>query len=314
MNEARYFRVGLFVLAGIALAVATILVVGGGRVFARPVVMETSFDESVQGLDVGAPVKLRGVKLGTVRWIGFVRDRYDLPQEDAREGRRVLVRMELDVAPGVGHAQRAREVERMVERGLRLRLTPLGITGVSFLEADFLDKERFPPPEISWTPEVLYVPSAPSTITQITSAAERLMTRIDALDVEGLLTNFDRLLVNVNRAVETADVDGVQKSVSALLAELQGTVEGLRAAVREARVPAVSEDVRGTLREASGALVRLQLLLDRGGEDLAATLENLRATTQNLRDVSETARSYPSFLLLGTPPASTLPEAEEPAR
>jgi ABC-type transporter Mla subunit MlaD len=311
MNEARYFRVGLFVLAGIALAVATIVVVGGGRLFARPVLMETTFDESVQGLDVGAPVKLRGVKLGTVRWIGFVGEHYESVREDPREARRVLVRMELDVSREVGQAQRARELEGLVERGMRLRLTPLGITGVSFLEADFVDPERFPPPTISWEPEVLYVPSAPSTISQITSAAERLMTRIDRLDVESLLTNLDRLLVNVNRAVETADVDGVQKSVSALLEELQGTIEGLRATVREARVSQVSEDVRGTLREASGLLVQLQLLLDRGGEDLSATLENLRAATQNLRDVSETARSYPSFLLLGTPPASTLPE--EPA-
>jgi phospholipid/cholesterol/gamma-HCH transport system substrate-binding protein/paraquat-inducible protein B len=181
---------------------------------------------------------------------------------------------------------------------------------VSFIEADFVDPERNPPKPISWTPEGLFIPSSPSTITQITSAAERLMTRIDRLDVEGLLTNFDKLLVNVNSAVETADVEGVQKSLAELLQELEGTVEGLRATIREARVPAVSEDVRGTLREASGTLVRLQLLLDRGGEDLSATLENLRVATQNLRDVSETARSYPSYLLLGQPPASTLPQEE----
>jgi paraquat-inducible protein B len=309
VNEARYFRVGLFVLLGIALAVGTILVVGGGRLFARPVLMETVFDESVQGLDVGAPVKLRGVKLGTVRWIGFVSDHYQVGGEDAREGRRVLVRMELDAGTdGLGHAQRAREVEALVKRGLRLRLTPLGITGVSFVEADFVDPERFPPAALSWTPEVLYVPSAPSTITQITSAAERLMTRIDRLDVERLLTNFDQLLVNVNSAVETADVEGVQKSVTEVLEELKGAVERLQGVIREARVPAVSDELRGTLREASGTLARLQLVLDRSGEDLGATLENLRAATQNLRDVSETARGYPSFLLLGTPPPSTLPE------
>jgi len=306
-SETRFFRVGLFVLAGIALAVATILVVGGGRLLSRPVVMETVFDESVQGLDVGAPVKLRGVKLGAVSWIGFVGDRYQVASSDARESSRVLVRMELASDPTRSNADRERELEALAERGLRLRLTPLGITGVSFLEANFLDPERSPPPPISWKPEVLYVPSSPSTITQITSAAERLMTRIDRLDVEGLLTNLDKLLVNVNSAVETADVEGVQKSVGELLAELQRTVGSLRDAVRESRVPAVSEDVRGTLREASATLVRLQMLLDRGGEDLASALENLRVATQNLRDVSETARSYPSFLLFGEPPPSPLP-------
>lgn len=312
MNEARYVRVGLFVLGGIALAVATILIVGGGRIFSRPIVLETVFEESVQGLDVGAPVKLRGVKLGSVSWIGFVGDVYQPTDADARDANLVLVRMELRNDNSVlDEDQRAREVQTMIERGLRLRLTPLGITGVSFVEADFVDPARFPPREISWTPRVLYVPSAPSTITQITSAAERLMTRIDRLDVEGLLTNFDTLLVNANHAVETADVDSVQRSVSELLRELDGTVEGLREAIREAKVPAVSEDARATLREASAILTRLQLMLDRGGDDLAATLENLRVATQNLRDVSETARNYPSFLLLGQPPPSNLP-AEAP--
>jgi ABC-type transporter Mla subunit MlaD len=308
VSEARYFRVGLFVLAGIVLAVAAVVLVGGGSLLDRPVMMETVFDESVQGLDVGAPVKLRGVKLGTVRWIGFVGDEYRLAEADVREASRVLVRMELTGSDGaLSDEQRARELSDLVERGLRLRLTPLGITGVSFVEADFVDVQRYPPPEISWTPEVLYVPSAPSTITQITSAADRLMRRIDRLDVEGLLTNLDRLLVNVNKAVEKADVDDVQRSVAELLGELQRTVEGLRGTLQQARVPAISEDVRATLREASATLVRMQLVLDRGGEDLAATLENLRAATQNLRDVSETARSYPSYLLLGRPPA---PEAE----
>lgn len=308
MSEARYFRVGLFVLGGIALAVIATLFVGGGRLFSRPVLMETVFDESVQGLDVGAAVRLRGVKLGTVSWIGFVGEKYQLASEDLREARRVLVRIELASAdPGTDEHERARELEALVERGLRLRLASLGITGVSFIEADFVDPQRNPPEPISWTPENPFIPSSPSTITQITSAAERLMTRIDRLDVEKLLTNFDTLLVNVNEAVVTADVEGVQKSLGEVLEELEGTIAGLRAAIRETQMPAVSEDVRGTLHEASGALVRLQLLLDRGGEDLSATLENLRVATQNLRDVSETARSYPSFLLLGQPPPSTLP-------
>ncbi|MEB2346295.1 MAG: MlaD family protein [Deltaproteobacteria bacterium] len=309
MNEARYFRVGLFVLGGIALAVAVIVIVGGGRLFARPIGMETVFEESVQGLDVGAPVKLRGVKLGSVSWIGFVGDEY--PEADARDANLVLVRMELHRDEALLEEQRARELQAMIDRGLRLRLTPLGITGVSFLEADFVDPGRFPARAISWTPAALYVPSAPSTITQITSAAERLMTRIDRLDVEGLLTNLDTLLVNVNRAVETTDVGAVQRSVSELLEELDGTVEGLRQAIRETRLPAVGERARATLGEASATLVRLQLLLASGGEDLTATLENLRVATQNLRDLSETARSYPSFLLFGQPPPSTLPAGEE---
>ncbi len=311
MNEAHYFRVGLFVLAGIVVSVATVLFVGGGRLFDRPVVIETVFEESVQGLDVGAPVKLRGVRLGSVRWIGFVGDEYQVSPVDSRDRNRVLVRMEItDRGPSEGREERLRRLEQMVERGLRLRLTPLGITGVSFIEADFLDAERFPVAPISWEPEVIYVPSAPSTISQITSAAERLMTRIDALDVEGLLTNLDKLLVNVNSAVETTDVATVQRSLSDLLADLEETSAALRSGVESVGVGELGKDLRASLRETTALLVQTQQLVGRSSEDLGATLENLRAASRNLLDASETARAYPSFFLFGEPPTSTLEAAE----
>ena len=59
--EARYFRVGLFVFVGLAAIAGTALVLGGRSFFAEKVTFETYFEESVQGLEVGSPVKLRGV-------------------------------------------------------------------------------------------------------------------------------------------------------------------------------------------------------------------------------------------------------------
>ncbi len=47
--EARYFRVGLFVLLGIAAIAAAVVVLAGGDLFARPILMETYFDEAVTG-------------------------------------------------------------------------------------------------------------------------------------------------------------------------------------------------------------------------------------------------------------------------
>ena len=64
--EARYFRVGLFVLVGVALIGSCTVILGGRGLFKDPILLETYFDESVQGLEVGSPVKLRGVQLGTV--------------------------------------------------------------------------------------------------------------------------------------------------------------------------------------------------------------------------------------------------------
>jgi phospholipid/cholesterol/gamma-HCH transport system substrate-binding protein/paraquat-inducible protein B len=304
-EEARYVRVGAFVLGGIAAAVAGALVFGGGRLFApRPVVLETVFDESVQGIDVGSPVMLRGVKLGTVKWIGFVGDAYVV--DSIEEAGRALVRMEVtnrvtehDDRDG---SEQAMNIRTLVDKGMRIRLTPMGITGTSFLQAEFLDPAKNPPMEISFKPREVYVPSAPSTITQISSAAERLMTRIDKLDVERLLNNFDTLLVGLNATLGEADVAGVRVSVGELLADLRETSASARRAIGGADLSGTTADARRSLDQVNATLARLQRLADSTGDDLAATLDNLRAASENFREASETARAYPSYLLFGAPP------------
>ena len=56
MNEARYFRVGLFVFLGALSVLVMAVLFGGGNLFAERVVFETYFDEAVTGLEVGSAV------------------------------------------------------------------------------------------------------------------------------------------------------------------------------------------------------------------------------------------------------------------
>ncbi len=307
-DQARNVRVGAFVLGGLALALGCVLLLGAGSLLRRPVVVETVFDESVQGLGEGSAVYLRGVKIGEVTEIGFVGDHYDVSKspDPITTGQRVLVRMEITMKGEQG--PRGQDgLDESIRRGLRLQLSPVGITGITILQADFLDPERYPPIEATWKPDHIYVPSAPSTITQLSSAADRLMTRINKLDVERLLTNLDLLLVNVNEVVERADIEGVQRSLSALLDDARLTSAELRGPVKQAGLADLNVEVRKSLAQLSSALTRVQQLVDTGSDELGAAFENLRVTSENLRDASDTARSYPSLILFGQPPPTTRP-------
>ena len=179
--EARYFRVGLFVLIGIVLIGACTVILGGQNLFKEPVLMETVFNESVQGLEVGSPVKLRGVQLGTVSEIAFVRDYYPVEStgELREHGEKIVVLMEVmePVETEISSEERRENVKQLIGRGLRLRLASSGVTGTVFVQGDFLSPTRHPPMEIPWTPENLYIPSAPSTMATITSAAERIFAQ-----------------------------------------------------------------------------------------------------------------------------------------
>jgi hypothetical protein len=125
--KPHYFKIGVFTVGGLILAVVAIIVLGAGTLFEKKIPVETYFDETVQGLSVGAPLRYRGVTIGSVEHIGFVRNEYntELSEEDRyRYGSYILVRVGIkEVFPGQTAKERQTEVMRQVKEGLRVRLT-----------------------------------------------------------------------------------------------------------------------------------------------------------------------------------------------
>lgn len=340
MAAPNHLKLGLFALAALACAVVIALVLGANRWFQHTTVLETYFDESVQGLDVGSKVKYRGVVLGQVRRIGFTHTRYE--QDRPLAARRRLVLVEADVRPELAGIldtadRSARQAE--IARGLRVRLASQGLTGTSYLEMDYLDPAANPPLSISWTPEHFYVPSTRSTVTQLVDAARDGISRLQHLELEQTLARLNRLLDATTRQVEGLDAAGLARDAQrtlrqlqalpaarigqqaeALLAELRDTNRHLRLVLDDPAWRRLPEDAAATLGrlrqqldspEFALAVTRLERaagrterLLGNGEDDIATTLENLRVTTDNLRDLSERARRNPAGTLLGGAPPS----------
>ena len=171
--KANYFKIGIFVISAAIIAIIAIVALGVGTFFQKKLMIETYINGSVQGLDVGSPCKFRGVKMGNVEEITFVNDEYKF-DTDSKEyltyGSYVLVKVAIEPSGSdITEKEQRQLIERMIAKGLRFRLASQGITGVAYLEADYLDPERFPPMEIKWQPKTYYVPSVPSTISAINS-------------------------------------------------------------------------------------------------------------------------------------------------
>ncbi len=312
-EQARNFRVGIFALLGVLAMGTCAVMLGGEGLFAPRVRFESYFDESVTGLEVGSPVRYRGVRIGVVKSIGLVENYYEFESNQKRleYGQRVSILMELVIRReedadlrDLSYEEHRARLQEMVERGLRLRITQSGITGISFIQADILDPKTNPPMKITWAPRHIYIPSAPSTIATLTSAAERFAMMMEHIDIAELANNLDTLLVNLGDATSDLDLGEVQREMTQVLADLRETNAFVRGQVEQMNLPAIGESTQQAIQEATAAVTRAQRMLDGGRYDLEMTLENMRVATENLRDLTETLKGQPSLLLRGEPPVS----------
>src|ERR1700752_1995813 len=98
----RYVRLGLFTVVTVAILVAVLFLLGGRKLFQPTFTFETYFNESVAGLELGAPVRFRGVPLGQVSEIlpsAAIYER-DVPRDRRREYIVVRVKINLSASEG----------------------------------------------------------------------------------------------------------------------------------------------------------------------------------------------------------------------
>ena len=328
-SRANSLRVGLLIVAGIVLILALVWFLRGGQV-SHGTLLETYFDESVQGLQVGSDVQFRGVTVGRVTAIGVVGAEYGRALTPADEPlvREIYVRYLIDVS-SIGHFGSIAEAVRL---GLRARLGTRLITGLSYIDLDFLNPVTYPAQQPSWTPKAHYVPSAPSTFAQVQDAGQRVLAKLNQVDFAKLVGSLTELVQDLQAEIKTGDLHQTLTAAATLLDTANQAVKGADLPRLSANLRKTSDDLRqvadnpdlakllgngamatGRLAELTGRMGTLITSLEAtvrqaqsGTSALQAGLQpiltNLSAASQSLRDLAESLRQYPGQVLSGPPP------------
>jgi ABC-type transporter Mla subunit MlaD len=293
-SNPNYFRLGVFVLAAIGVLLAVILIFGSGQIFKKSFYVETYIKQSVTGLDAGASVRFRGVKIGQVTMIGLSGDMYerDLPFHDRRQY--VVVRMQI-----FGDKVNEDQIGEFVKNNLRARVKSMGITGVNYVEFDFVSNAADSPQlPYSWKPEYPVIPSLPNQADEIISGIQKLIGALNEMNIDGTQKKLDALLGNLNVLMAGDDKgnEGVIESVKQLN-------------VIMARIAKVTDkdELSILMRELVGTMVALRQTVTSIQGDTSATIENLKQTSENLNEFSRIASQSPSSLIWGEPPAKITP-------
>lgn len=299
MEKLSYFKIGLFVISAIVIGVIGVVVLGVGSVLQKKSLVETYIDESVQGLDVGSPLKFRGVPVGRVEQISLTSAEYTTRRQY------VLVRMSIssNMFQFPVNDPNSPALKRELDRGFRIRLAPQGLTGVAYLEADYLDPERNPPLEIDWRPAHPYIPSTRSRITQLSEAVERILQNIGDINISSLSESVEKSLAAMTKLADSANLEKIGDQTNALLAEVRTTNRQLNALVSSPELKTGLADAAVTagkarqlieraekpleqmlvdLPQASASLNRMVTRLDSVTNDLPETSAQLRQTLQRV--------------------------------
>ena len=318
MEEAkRYGRLGAFVVVSLCVLVAGLFLLGGRQWLQPTFMFETYFDQSVAGLDVGAPVRFRGVPLGHVVAILTSAATYEqsVPLEKRHEY--IVVRVEVNLS-GQEAAQMRRDAESLAARGLRAQTQLAGITGQQYLALDFLDPKKYRPLPFDWTPRYLYLPSAPSSAGEIIAKAQSFLASLNEADIKRLGQSLNTLVSDLDTKLGEIPVTDLATHLQVALKAANGTLSRIdqlladpalkqtldNTAVITARVRGMTDDgeLDRLVKDLDDASERLDALVGDNQYDVRATVEDLRTTAANLRALSENVRRYPAGVLVGGPP------------
>jgi phospholipid/cholesterol/gamma-HCH transport system substrate-binding protein len=194
MNNARQAALGLFVLCGMALALAAVVLFGKFNPFRQSQSAQVVFEGSVEGLGVGAPVTFRGVHVGVVSSIVI--------ENDPKTGHTyVPVTLRLDPGKvvlrrdGVGARP---SISELVAAGLRADVLPVSlISGESEVNLDFL-----PLTAVRLHPGIAEQPEIPVSRAGTGTLAQQLST----LPLQALAKNAGDMMRSIRRLADTLTV------------------------------------------------------------------------------------------------------------
>jgi ABC-type transporter Mla subunit MlaD len=304
------FKIGIFVLIGLAILLAAIVLFGAEKILERKILEETYIAGDVGGLKVGAPVNLRGVPVGQVTRIDFTWNIYHV-----NEPRFVYIEFEVRrnvsfASDGKGFAQQMREE---VASGLRARVKSQGLVGASEVSLEYLNPKQYPPLKIPWRPKHIYIPSAPGPFSEMLASLNTTVNHLKALDLESLAHSVQGDLAAAERLIDHLDETNFRQigtNANALLTELREASTQLRTFIGETNAPQrvhnlaeLSDRTDQVLLELKASLARLdRMLANFNTASLNQTLDNLQRASQQVEEAAREFKQYPAGAIFGKPP------------
>ena len=253
------------------------------------------FDESVRGLDIGAPVEFWGIQMGEVIDVKLV---FDIKKKDFRI--RVVVETEVErfyEAGFIGNdVERQQLFVNLLERGFRAQLkTGNLLTGKQTIALDFFPDA--PPAGLTMEDGIAVFPTVPTPMEEISTKFMNILQKIDGLPIEQIGKDLGDTIKGAKQITESPEIMEAVKNLNATLKETRLLVSDLRTKVTP-EISAVLEEARQSLDNAEQVLnadAPLQVKMN-------TALEEIGGAARSMRLLMDYLERHPESLLRGKGP------------
>ncbi|MFN0243927.1 MAG: MlaD family protein [Planctomycetota bacterium] len=301
-RKAKPARIGAFVVGAIVLALAAVLTFGSGDLFRETLPCVSFFEDDINGLSAGAPVKFKGVEIGQVNEIR-------LPLDKTMAASVIQVTYELSTRQlsGLEHGEATPErLKQAVREGLHVRLaTESFVTGVLYLSLEI--QPEGPRKLVGALQGVTEIPALPSRTREIQNLAEKAVARFSELPLEDVAVAARDALRAIDDVLRSPGVERTLASAEKTLGSADrafASIEALSESLQPELVRLV-ESLDTTLAAARASFAKLELTLETGertieevARDLRANVEVLSSTLKDTADATQaTAQRLQATLL-----------------
>jgi paraquat-inducible protein B len=318
--------IGGFTVGALALLLVAMFIFGGGQFLrADKVRFVIFFDSSLNGLDIGAPVKMQGVKVGEVTKIVL-----QIDPKINKIYKPVVIEIDrktLTTSEGTSFpramTRKEREANRdgLVAAGFRARLEMQSLlTGLLYID---FDVHRDKPPVFTGLEYqgLLELPAIPTTVDEIRNTVEEVAKKVNELPLEDIVQNLSASLREINNFLASEDVKKSKVALANTLGEMEKTVKTLNHNLEPLLVHtnntmvstnALIRDFKPIVANTDKTLTAATAALDRSRDsmakldgavgpesDLTETLEALKDTARSIRNLTDYLERHPEAVLTG---------------
>lgn len=316
MKTTNTSLIGGFVVGAIALIIILLLVFNKGKFFAPENKYVIYFEGSVNGLNVGAPVKLKGVTIGSVTDV--------LVQYDVEQGRvqtPVIAEVDLDKVTDIRVDRKTRRVTNLsalIDRGLRARLASQSlVTGQLYVDVNFYPEK--PAVLVGETElDIPEIPSIPSSAEEIENTIGEAISKIRKLPIEETSNAVLHSAQHVDKILGSPEAQATVIALHDSLIELKTLTKNLNdtmgplssnmiltlkdsqelAKNLNARLEPFLNTSEKTLNSAQTALASVETMTERQSS-LDNALIELSQAARALRQLADTLERNPESLIYG---------------